>query len=123
MQDTWVRASRAGAGDDIGGWLTTIVSPVCLNKLRSRNVRREHPLDVHSPDRLPAGLHPADGRGGAFQMLGDLFDAVEIVSDKNATTYRRIFSKLADGPERAMMSRRTSLIPSACGWRAKIWAS
>src|SRR5690606_14358503 len=46
--------------------------------------------------------------------LGDLFDAVEIVSDKTATTYRRIFSKAADGPERAMMvgnSLRSDIVP------------
>jgi putative hydrolase of the HAD superfamily len=47
--------------------------------------------------------------------LGDFFDAVEIVSDKSATTYRRIFSKLADGPERAMMvgnSLRSDIVPA-----------
>ena len=47
--------------------------------------------------------------------LGDLFDAVEIVSDKNATTYRRIFSKVADGPERAMMvgnSLKSDIVPA-----------
>lgn len=35
--------------------------------------------------------------------LGDLFDAVEIVSDKNAATYERVFSRHGDGAERAMM--------------------
>ncbi len=47
--------------------------------------------------------------------LGDYFDAVEIVSGKNATTYRRIFSKLADGPERAMMignSLKSDVVPA-----------
>ncbi len=47
--------------------------------------------------------------------LGDYFDAIEIVSDKNATTYRRIFSKLADGPERAMMvgnSLKSDIVPA-----------
>jgi putative hydrolase of the HAD superfamily len=47
--------------------------------------------------------------------LGDYFDAVEIVSDKSATTYRRIFSKLADGPERAMMvgnSLKSDIVPA-----------
>ncbi|MDE1159624.1 MAG: HAD family hydrolase [Neorhizobium sp.] len=47
--------------------------------------------------------------------LGDLFDAIEIVSDKNATTYRRIFSKVADGPERAMMvgnSLKSDIVPA-----------
>jgi putative hydrolase of the HAD superfamily len=47
--------------------------------------------------------------------LGDLFDAVEIVSDKTAVTYRRIFSKLGDGPERAMMvgnSLKSDIVPA-----------
>jgi len=35
--------------------------------------------------------------------LGELFDAVEIVSDKRADTYARIFARHGDGPERAMM--------------------
>ncbi|AYG58212.1 HAD family hydrolase [Rhizobium jaguaris] len=47
--------------------------------------------------------------------LGDFFDAVEIVSDKNASTYRRIFSKVGDGPERAMMvgnSLKSDIVPA-----------
>lgn len=47
--------------------------------------------------------------------LGDYFDAVEIVSDKTATTYRRIFSKTTDGPERAMMignSLKSDVVPA-----------
>ncbi len=35
--------------------------------------------------------------------LGDYFDAVEIVSEKTARTYERIFARHADGPQRAMM--------------------
>src|SRR5437899_918643 len=52
VQDTWLRVSRAGAGevDNLRGWLTTIVARVCLNMLRSRNTRREESLDVHMPD-------------------------------------------------------------------------
>ncbi|HKA69944.1 MAG TPA: sigma-70 family RNA polymerase sigma factor [Actinomycetes bacterium] len=52
VQDTWLRVSRAGAGEveNLGGWLTTIVARICLNMLRSRNVRREEPLDFHIPD-------------------------------------------------------------------------
>lgn len=47
--------------------------------------------------------------------LGDFFDAIEIVSDKTAVTYRRIFSKLGDGPERAMMvgnSLKSDIVPA-----------
>jgi putative hydrolase of the HAD superfamily len=53
--------------------------------------------------------------------LGDLFDAVEIVSDKSAATYHRIFHRHAHGPERAMMignSLKSDVIPAieAGGW-------
>jgi RNA polymerase sigma factor (sigma-70 family) len=52
VQDTWLRLSRAGASEveNFGAWLTTIVSRVCLNMLRSRNRRREESLGVHIPD-------------------------------------------------------------------------
>jgi RNA polymerase sigma factor (sigma-70 family) len=52
VQDSWLRLSRAGANDveNLGGWLTTIVARVCLNILRSRNLRREEVLGVHLPD-------------------------------------------------------------------------
>src|SRR5688572_3506302 len=52
VQDTWLRLSRAGAGEveNLGGWLTTIVARVCLNMLRSRNVRRENSFGLHLPD-------------------------------------------------------------------------
>jgi putative hydrolase of the HAD superfamily len=47
--------------------------------------------------------------------LGELFNAVEIVSDKTADTYRRIFRDHADGPERSMMvgnSLRSDIVPA-----------
>jgi RNA polymerase sigma factor (sigma-70 family) len=52
VQEAWLRASRAGAGDvdNLGGWLTTIVARVSLNMLRSRSVKREQSYDGHLPD-------------------------------------------------------------------------
>jgi RNA polymerase sigma factor (sigma-70 family) len=52
VQDTWMRASGAETNkvENLGGWLTTIVARVCLNMLRSRNVRREESLEEHLPD-------------------------------------------------------------------------
>lgn len=47
--------------------------------------------------------------------LGELFDAVEIVSEKNAATYRRIFSRHGDGPKRSMMvgnSLKSDVVPA-----------
>jgi RNA polymerase sigma factor (sigma-70 family) len=48
VQEAWIRLSRSGAADveNLGGWLTTVVSRVCLDMLRSRNARREHPFDT-----------------------------------------------------------------------------
>ncbi len=54
VQDAWLRLNRSDADEvgNVGGWLTTIVARVCLNMLRSRNHRREEPLDVHVPDAV-----------------------------------------------------------------------
>jgi len=65
VQDTWLRMSQAGVGEveNLGGWLTTIVARVCLNLLRSRNIRREEGFGLHIPDPFitPDGaLQPED---------------------------------------------------------------
>ena len=65
VQDTWVRLSRSDTAgvQNLGGWLTTILARVCLNMLRSRNLRREEPLEVHLPDPLvgpEAGIQPEE---------------------------------------------------------------
>ncbi|MCO6186992.1 HAD family hydrolase [Rhizobium sp. L1K21] len=47
--------------------------------------------------------------------LGELFKAVEIVSDKSASTYRRIFRDIGSGPERAAMvgnSLKSDIVPA-----------
>ncbi|MEM7711335.1 MAG: HAD family hydrolase, partial [Pseudomonadota bacterium] len=47
--------------------------------------------------------------------LGDLFDGIEIVSDKTRTTYERAFSAHGDGADRALMvgnSMRSDVIPA-----------
>src|SRR5438309_2157112 len=53
VQEAWLRLSRAGADDvdNLAAWLTTVVSRVALNMLRSRGTRREEPLEQHDvPD-------------------------------------------------------------------------
>ncbi|PTL79700.1 HAD family hydrolase [Vitiosangium sp. GDMCC 1.1324] len=47
--------------------------------------------------------------------LGELFDAVEIVSDKTVTTYERLFARHGDGPARSMMvgnSLKSDVVPA-----------
>ena len=74
VQDTWVRVSRAETSeiDNLGGWLTTIVARVCLNMLRSRNVRREESLEVHLPDPVisPAGELGPEGEALLADSVG-----------------------------------------------------
>ncbi|HEY7277729.1 MAG TPA: sigma-70 family RNA polymerase sigma factor [Trebonia sp.] len=54
VQESWLRLSRADTGDvrDLRAWLTTVVSRVCLDMLRSRASRREDSLDVYLPDPI-----------------------------------------------------------------------
>ena len=72
VQDAWVRVSRAETSEveNLGGWLTTIVARVCLNMLRSRNVRREESLEVHLPDpgHQPSGRTWTRGRGAPCRL-------------------------------------------------------
>jgi RNA polymerase sigma factor (sigma-70 family) len=68
VQDAWLRVSRADPSEveNLAAWLTTIVSRVALNMLRSRNARREQPLDVHVPDPI---VDPADGTNPEHEAL------------------------------------------------------
>src|ERR1700687_2670576 len=49
VQESWLRLSRSDTSgvENLGGWLTTVVARLCLDMLRSRESRREEPLDVH----------------------------------------------------------------------------
>src|SRR5205807_8789782 len=68
VQDAWLRLSRADTSEveNLRGWLTTIVARVALNMLRSRNTRREQPLDVRVPDPI---IDPADGTDPEHEAL------------------------------------------------------
>jgi putative hydrolase of the HAD superfamily len=47
--------------------------------------------------------------------LGEFFHGIEIVSDKNPQTYKRIFDSHGDGPERAVMvgnSLKSDIVPA-----------
>ena len=50
VQEAWLRLSRADADavDNLGGWLTTVVSRVCLDMLRARGSKR-----ATVPDEIP----------------------------------------------------------------------
>ncbi len=88
VQEAWLRVSRAGAGgvENLGGWLTTVVSRVCLNMLEARRSRREDPLDPHAPEpggRAVGGPDPeqdallADAVGPALLVVLETLDPAE----------------------------------------------
>src|SRR5580658_7881898 len=88
VQDTWLRLSGAGADGvvNLRGWLTTVTARVCLNMLRSRNLRREEALGVHVPDPVLSAdgqLQPedeallADSVGLALQVVLDTLTPAE----------------------------------------------
>jgi RNA polymerase sigma-70 factor (ECF subfamily) len=75
VQEAWLRLSRSDAAaiENLGGWLTTVVARICLNMLRTRNSRREQPLDIHVPDPI---VEPIDGTDPEHEAL--LADSVGI---------------------------------------------
>ncbi|MGH9163738.1 MAG: sigma-70 family RNA polymerase sigma factor [Vicinamibacteraceae bacterium] len=122
VQDTWIRFSRTDTRevDNLRGWLTTVVTRVCLNMLRSRTTRREAPLDAHVPDpviTLESDDNPerqallTDSVGLASQvvldslppaervafvlhdMFGMTFDEIAPLLDRSPTATRQLASR------------------------------
>ncbi|HMG36367.1 MAG TPA: sigma-70 family RNA polymerase sigma factor [Blastocatellia bacterium] len=62
VQESWLRLSRSDAGaiENLGGWLTTVVARVCLDMLRSRKSRSEEPLDSNLARSIASGEGPGD---------------------------------------------------------------
>lgn len=54
VQDSWLRLQGAPPGDvgNLDGWLTTVVSRVCLDRLRARRARPEDPVGAALPEEL-----------------------------------------------------------------------
>lgn len=88
VQESWIRLSRSDTSDveNLGGWLTTVVSRVCLDMLRSRKSRREDSLDDlpgYSPSSSGEGADPesdavlADAVGPALLVVLDTLAPAE----------------------------------------------
>lgn len=91
VQETWLRLNRADAGavENLGGWLTTVVSRVCLDMLRSRKSRREEPEDALPPAdtaRAATSMDPeqeaimADSVGLALLVVLDALSPAERIA-------------------------------------------
>jgi RNA polymerase sigma-70 factor (ECF subfamily) len=59
VQEAWLRLTRSDTSEveNLSGWLTTVVSRVCLDMLRSRRSRREEPLALDG-ELIPDAADP-----------------------------------------------------------------
>jgi RNA polymerase sigma-70 factor (ECF subfamily) len=92
VQETWLRLNRDDRSDveNLGGWLTTVVSRVCLNMLQARRTRREQPIDEHLPDPVVAAPQSFDPEHEAL-MADAVGVALLVVLDTLAPAERLAF--------------------------------
>jgi RNA polymerase sigma-70 factor (ECF subfamily) len=76
VQDAWLRLARADAGqvENLGGWLTTVVARLCLDRLRARTARREEPAGIHLPEPIVSA--PGTGQADDPEQEALLADSV-----------------------------------------------
>jgi RNA polymerase sigma factor (sigma-70 family) len=107
VQEAWLRLNRSEARtiDNLDSWLTTVIARVCLDGLRSRNARREEPLDTHVPDLIVSredGIDPehevliADSVGIALLVVLETLTPPErlafVLHDMFAVSFEEIAS-------------------------------
>lgn len=91
VQEAWIRLSRSQSGgvENLGAWLTTVVTRVCLDMLRVRKSRREDQLDAYVPDPIISredGIDPeqavlmADAVGLALLVVLETLEPAERVA-------------------------------------------
>jgi RNA polymerase sigma factor (sigma-70 family) len=92
VQETWLRLTRSGSDDvrNLRGWLTTVVSRICLDMLRARATRREDALDeAHVPD--PVVTVPGDGPEEQAVLADSVGLALLVVLDTLSPAERLVF--------------------------------
>ena len=96
VQEAWLRLSRADTTtvENLGGWLTTVVSRVCLDMLRSRKSRREEPADAPVMERSVVGGYGGDPESEA--VLADMVGVALLVVLDTLTPAERLAFVLHD---------------------------
>ncbi|WP_037605941.1 sigma-70 family RNA polymerase sigma factor [Streptacidiphilus rugosus] len=134
VQDAWLRLDRASADpegepiENLGGWLTTVVARLCLNRLRSREHRAEDPLDARPVEpvvRREDGGDPeqeallADAVGLAMLVVLDRLSPAErfafVLHDMFAVPFEEISVMMERTPEatRQLASRARRRVKGA----------
>jgi RNA polymerase sigma-70 factor (ECF subfamily) len=89
VQEAWLRLSRSRTDEieNLGGWLTTVVSRVCLDILRSRKARREEPIEPRQRPIISSDTNDpeyeatlADSVGLALMVVLDRLSPAERLS-------------------------------------------
>ena len=115
VQETWLRLSRSDVSEveNLRGWLTTVVTRICLDMLRARSARREYPLDGYVPDPIvtPVEEDPeqhavlADSIGLALLVVLDTLSPAEriafVLHDIFAVPFEQVGSILDRSPAAA----------------------
>ncbi|MEU4540025.1 RNA polymerase sigma factor SigJ [Streptosporangium sp. NPDC023825] len=116
VQDAWLRLGRTDTGgvENLAAWLTTVVARVCLNVLRSREQRREDPLETRVPDPIvgrEAGGDPeheallADSVGLALLVVLETLSPAErlafVLHDMFAVPFEEIAPMVGRSPAAA----------------------
>jgi RNA polymerase sigma-70 factor (ECF subfamily) len=89
VQQAWLRYRRADTSGvtNLGGWLTTVVSRLCLDALRSRAARREEPLADLGDGAPAADTDPAD----EVELVAAIGPALLVVLDRLSPAERVAF--------------------------------
>lgn len=72
VQDAWLRITRSDTEtiDNLGGWLTSVVSRIALDKVRSRTRNKEIPTGAHPPDTNPTDRHSPEDETVVADAVG-----------------------------------------------------
>lgn len=101
VQDSWLRCHRTGPEiDDLRAWLTTVVSRLALDRLRSAAHRRESYVGEWLPEPVVTGFGAgADGRGDPLAAVVAADDArfAAMVVLERLTPDQRVAFVLHDG--------------------------
>jgi len=117
VQESWLRLSRADADqiENLGGWLTTVVSRVCLDTLRARRSHREVAMPPEDVEPwLPASAANAledqalvdDAVGQALLIVLDRLTPAERVAFVLHDVFAVPFSEIAPILERSPTATR-----------------
>ncbi|MFI1333688.1 sigma-70 family RNA polymerase sigma factor [Streptomyces sp. NPDC020845] len=92
VQEAWLRLVRGNTDnvDNLGGWLTTVVSRICLDMLRSRESRREELAGHQLPDERPDPDQSGDPEQEAL-LVDSVGRALLIVLDRLGPAERVAF--------------------------------